>query len=113
MKLWNKVSEVSIQRDISAGMLEVNDIPVAERGNFDPVHPSVCSCINGLAFDTTEFVIQSCMKVIGSEFGKVAGKVISTSRFDRRSEIAFLDFLGRNLREKEKTKNKEKGGKLT
>jgi hypothetical protein len=71
-----KIPKVPIEGDVSTRMLEVDDIPVAKGGNFDAMYPTLCCCIDGLAFHSPKFVIQASMKVVGSKFREVASKVI-------------------------------------
>jgi hypothetical protein len=74
-------------------MLEVNDISVAKGRNFDPMDPAIRYGIDGFAFDSAKLVIQTRMKVVGTKFRKVAGKVIPNSWLYRGLEVSFLDLL--------------------
>jgi hypothetical protein len=74
-------------------MLEVNDIPVAKGRNFDLMDPAIRHGIDGFALDSTKLVIQTRMKVVGSKFREVAGKVISSTWLYRGLEVSFLDLL--------------------
>jgi hypothetical protein len=72
MNLWIEIPEMSIQRDMPAGMLEVNHISIAKGGNLDPMHPSIGYRIDGFALHASKLVIQTSVEVVGTEFGKVA-----------------------------------------
>jgi hypothetical protein len=74
-------------------MLEVNDISVAKGRNFDPMDPAIRYGIDGFAFNSAKLVIQTRMKVVGTKFRKVAGKVISSTWLYGGLEVSFLNFL--------------------
>jgi hypothetical protein len=78
MQCGIEISKVTIEGDVSARMLEVDDISIAKRRDFDSVYPSFGCGIDGFAFHSPKFVIQARMKVVGSKFRKVARKVISS-----------------------------------
>jgi hypothetical protein len=55
--------------------------------------PTIRYSINGFTLDATKLVIQTRMKVVGSKFREVAGKVVSNSRLYWGLEVSFLDLL--------------------
>jgi hypothetical protein len=93
MQRWTEIPQVSIQRNVSTRVLEVNDIPVAKGGNLDLMDPAIRYGIDGFAFNSAKLVIQTRMKVVGTKFREVSGKVISNSWLYRGLEVSFLNFL--------------------
>jgi hypothetical protein len=55
--------------------------------------PAIRYGIDGFALDSTKLVIQPRMKVVGTKFRKVAGKVISSTWLYGGLEVSFLNFL--------------------
>jgi hypothetical protein len=52
-------------------MLQVEDIPIAKGGNFDPMNPTICHGIDWLSFYSPKLVVKPCVEVVWPEFGKV------------------------------------------
>jgi hypothetical protein len=55
--------------------------------------PAIRYGIDRFALDSAKLVIQTCMKVVGTKFRKVAGKVISSTWLYGGLEVSFLDLL--------------------
>jgi hypothetical protein len=94
-------------------MLEVNNIPVAKGGNLDLMDPAIRYGIDGFAFNSAKLVIQTRMKVVGTKFRKVAGKVISSTWLYGGLEVSFLNFLAPTRRNVPYTQKKTKKCELT
>jgi hypothetical protein len=102
MKLIIEVSQMSIDGNVSGWMLQVNHISIAIGRDFDPMYPAICSCIDGFSLYTTKLIIQSCVKVIGTEFCEITGKVVSPTGLDGRAKIVPNDSLRKRIRKREK-----------
>jgi len=74
-------------------MLEVNDVAVAKRRNFNAMYPSLSCCIDGFPFHAAKFVIQPRMEVVRTQFREIACKVVSSPWFDGGLKISFLNRL--------------------
>jgi hypothetical protein len=55
--------------------------------------PAIRHGIDGFALDSAKLVIQTRMKVVGTKFREVAGKVISSTWLYGGLEVSFLNFL--------------------